>query len=51
MLPKEVGQRLRVLAARRKTAVAPIVREWIIEKLAAEEVRSPDPDRPTSKAM
>jgi hypothetical protein len=34
VLPKEVGRQLRALPARRNSAVAPIVREWIIEKLA-----------------
>jgi hypothetical protein len=33
LLPKEVGRQLRALAARRNSAVAPIIREWIIEKL------------------
>jgi predicted DNA-binding protein len=33
LLPKDVGRQLRALAARRNSAVAPIIREWIIEKL------------------
>jgi len=33
LLPKEVGRQLRALAARQNSAVAPIIREWIIEKL------------------
>jgi hypothetical protein len=34
LLPKDVGRQLRALAARRNSAVAPIIREWIIEKLS-----------------
>ena len=41
LLPKDVGRQLRALAARRNSAVAPILREWIIEKLASEA--SPPP--------
>lgn len=33
LVPKEIGRQLRALAARRNSAVAPMVREWIIEKL------------------
>jgi hypothetical protein len=33
VLPQEIGRQLRALAARRNSAVAPIIRDWIIEKL------------------
>jgi len=36
LLPKGVDRQLRALAARRNSAVAPIIREWIIEKLREE---------------
>ena len=42
LLPKDVGRQLRALAARRNSAVAPIIREWIIEKL--QEASSGDRD-------
>ncbi|HWB48366.1 MAG TPA: hypothetical protein VG651_04590 [Stellaceae bacterium] len=40
VLPKDIGRQLRALAVQRNSAVAPIIREWIIEKLR--EVRSGD---------
>jgi hypothetical protein len=43
VLPKEVGRQLRALAARRNSAVAPILRDWIIEKLAPEGLTSTIP--------
>jgi hypothetical protein len=43
LLPKEIDRQLRALAARRNSAVAPIIREWIIEKLASEASRPHEP--------
>jgi len=39
LLPKQIDRQLRALAASRGSAVSPIIREWIVEKL-----REVDPD-------
>jgi hypothetical protein len=46
LLPRDIGRQLRALAARRNSAVAPILRQWITEKLAAEDVSRPGRDTP-----